>query len=165
MKNSNKVIGTSKKESTKNVDVKESKKDYSKLSLDDLLLLDETELDDAIINKLLNLNSEVKSFNKKKSLKGTSKIYKDSAYKENETGRQFRNRIRDQRNKLISQVNYASSINDKVILKVAIASFNKFYKETYSLNDYSLESLGRKNSDKDTLVNCKLALITIKRNK
>ena len=165
MKKVNKVIGTSKKESTKNVDVKESKKDYSKLSLDDLLLLDESELDEAIINKLLNLNSEVKSFSAKKVKTGSSKLYKDTAIKENESGKQFRNRIRDERNKLISQVNYASSIKDKAILKTAIVSFNKFYKETYSLNDYSLESLLRKNSDKDTLVNCKIALITIKRNK
>jgi hypothetical protein len=164
MSNSKNVIA-SKKESTKNVEVKETTKDLSKLSLDEILLLDESELDEAIINKLLNLNKEVKSFSVKKSKTGSSKLYKDNAIKENESSKQFRNRIRKERNNLISQVNYASSINDKAILKTSIESFNKFYKETYSLNDYSLESLLRKNSDKDTLVNCKLALITIKKNK
>ena len=154
---------TTKKESTKNVETK--KVDYSKLDLDTLLSMDESELDDNIINMLLNNNKEVKSFSVKKTKTGSSKLYKDTAIKENESSKQFRNRIRKERNNLISQVNYASSINDKAILKTSIASFNKFYKETYSINDYSLESLLRKNSDKDTIVNCKLALITIKRNK
>ena len=167
MKNSNKNISKKEISNVSKVDVKETKKeiDYSKMTMEQILSLDENELDDKIINMLLNSNKDVQSFTKNKTKAGNSKLYKDTAIKENESSKQFRNRIRKERNNLISSVNYFNSIENKVELKKSIKLFNTFYKETYSLNDYSLESLGRKNSDKDTLVNLKLALWIIKNNK
>jgi len=166
MSNSKKVNENKKAINKKAVNKKTTEKekvDYSKMTLEQILNLPDDQIDEKIIESLLSENKDVQSFSKKKTKNGKAKLYKDSAYQENETSKRFRDRIRRKRNNLINSINTLR--NDKENLKIAIKSFDKFYKETYSLNDYSLESLGRKNSDDDTMANVKLALRLVKLNK
>jgi len=167
MSNSKKVNAINKKAINKKAVNKKTtekeKVDYSKMTLEQILNLPDDQIDEKIIESLLSENKDVQSFSKKKTKNGKAKLYKDSAYQENETSKRFRDRIRKKRNNLINSINTLR--NDKENLKIAIKSFDKFYKETYSLNDYSLESLGRKNSDNDTMANVKLALRLVKLNK
>jgi len=166
MSNSKKVNENKKAINKKAVNKKTTEKekvDYSKMTLEQILNLPDDQIDEKIIESLLSENKDVQSFSKKKTKNGKAKLYKDSAYQENETSKRFRDRIRKKRNNLINSINTLR--NDKENLKIAIKSFDKFYKETYSLNDYSLESLGRKNSDDDTMANVKLALRLVKLNK
>lgn len=172
MKNTNKVNenkkATNKVENKKvsrsaNNKVESKKVDYSKMTLEQILNLPDDQIDEKIIESLLSENKDIQSFSKKKTKNGKAKLYKDSAYKENESSKRFRDRIRKERNNLINSINTLR--NDKENLKNAIKAFDIFYKKTYSLNDYSLESLGRKNSDNDTMANVKLALNIIRLNK
>lgn len=50
-------------------------------------------------------------------------------------------------------------------LKNEINLFNEFYKETYLLNDYSLNSICQNNSDNETKIKTKLFLQIVKNNK
>ena len=70
--------------------------------------------------------------------------------------------LRKQRNKFVDNVLFFKSQKNNVELKKEIESFNKFYKETYILNDYSLNSICQNNSDNETKIKVKMFLQIVK---
>lgn len=77
--------------------------------------------------------------------------------------KRFRSKVRKQRNRLIGQIINLKKDNNKAELKDTITAFKSFYTTHYINQDYSINSLAKANSDKDTLANIKLALAIIKR--
>lgn len=145
----NATIKTDKKE-IKNV-ISESKQLLSDKQIIELSEdLDETNFD-LLLNKL------------GQNLKQT-KTSKDKMYKI-EVDKKIRQKIRKDRNKFLDNIIFFATSDLKTELKKEINSFDKFYKETYLLNDYSLNSICQNNSDDDTKIKCKLVLEIIKRNK
>lgn len=128
----------------------------SKKLLTDKQLLEFSEnLDDVNFENLLKL----KSANLKQTTSTKEKMYKIDVDKK------IRMQIRKKRNKFFDNVIFFKANNLNTELKKEIESFNKFYKETYILNDYSLNSICQNNSDDDTKLKCKLFLEIIKRTK
>ncbi len=79
---------------------------------------------------------------------------KSSLYKEldnKKLDKQQRKTVRNKRNKLINNILFYAQQKQLKELKETIKEFNSFYKETYLLNDYSINSIASKNSDKDTM--------------
>jgi len=76
-----------------------------------------------------------------------------------------RTKIRKQRNKLVDNILYFFSNEKQKELVEEIKSFNKFYLDTYTLNDYSLKSLCNDNSDKDTKEKITFVLAIISKQK
>lgn len=134
------------------------KQDFSKLTDEQLLNLD---LDKINIKDLLNENKSLRTAKVSKGKKGG--LYKPTAKNENESLKNFRNRIRTKRNTYIENVFRFFEAGNTKELKEEFESFNKFYKETYLVNDFSLESLTRKNSDKSTQARIKLFFHTLKK--
>lgn len=134
------------------------KNSFVELNDEALLNLD---LDNVNIEELLKSN---KSLNvplaKKKDIKDS--IYKKDAQKENESDKNFRQRIRKQRNMHLDAILDAKKENNTKVLKDSFEAFNSFYKSIYSLNDFSMESITRKNADKNTLMKIKLVFHIIK---
>lgn len=133
----------------KNV-IRESKKE---LSDNELLELNLESLDSDNFDSLI---SSIKEKAKKEKLvkgeKGKSKMYKI------EVDTKIRRKLRNQRNYLLMDI-----INNANNPKKEIETFEKFYKETYTLNDYSLNSIANENSDKNSLAFVKVGLEIIKR--
>jgi hypothetical protein len=75
---------------------------------------------------------------------------KSSLYKE-KLNKQQRKQTRNKRNKLVNNVIFYAKNKQVKELKETIKEFNSFYKETYLLNDNSINSIASKNSDKDTI--------------
>jgi len=123
---------------------------------DNLLNLDLENLDDANLDLLVNELS--------KNIKQKKETSKDRMYK-NEVDKKQRQIIRKKRNKFIDNVLYFQSQKMQNELKNEINLFNEFYKETYLLNDYSLNSICQNNSDNETKIKCKLFLQIIKNQK
>lgn len=136
------------KKETKNV-ILESKK----LLTDKQIIELSENLDESNFNDLLNKLST--------NLKQT-KSTKDKMYKI-EVDKKIRMKIRKERNKHFDNIIFFQSQNLINELKMSINLFDKFYKETYLLNDYSLNSICQNNSDDDTKLKCKLVLEIIKR--
>lgn len=143
------VTKTEKKE-TKNV-ILESKK----LLNDNQIIESSENLDDVNFENLLITLS--------KNIKQTSNT-KEKMYKI-EVDKKIRQSLRKKRNKFFDNIIFFASNNLKEDLKKEINLFDKFYKETYLLNDYSLNSIVQNNSDDDTKLKCKLVIEIIKRNK
>lgn len=128
----------------------------SKQLLSDKQIIELSEnLDEVNFDNLLN--------NLSKNIKQT-KASKDKMYKI-DVDKKIRMKIRKDRNKFLDNIIFYQSQNLKDDLKKEIKSFDKFYKDTYLLNDYSLNSICQNNSDDDTKLKCKLVLEIIKRNK
>lgn len=75
---------------------------------------------------------------------------KSSLYKE-KLNKQQRKQTRNKRNKLVNNVIFYAKNKQVKELKETIKEFNSFYKETYLLNDNSINSIASKNSDLDTI--------------
>ncbi len=128
----------------------------SKKLLSDTQIIELSEnLDDLNFNELLKKASA--------NIKQTSNT-KDKMYKI-EVDKKIRQTLRKKRNKFFDNIIFFASNDLKTELKKEIKSFDTFYKETYLLNDYSLNSICQNNSDDDTKLKCKLVIEIIKRNK
>lgn len=127
-------------------------------SLEKMSDLDILELDFDKVNiyDLLEKNSALKT--KLTTSKGGSK---DKMYKV-EVDKNVRRKIRNARNMHIENINLAFEQKNKDNVKKFVDAFDKFYKETYTLNDYSIESIARLNSDKITLAKIKIAMHIVK---
>ncbi len=152
--------------STKSKDVKknDSKKsklkkkilDFEKMSDIDKLNIDLDTLNVKDIERLResNINKNEKSYsNKVKEYKQLNLTSKE------------RTKIRKKRDNLINKFNYFKDLKDSKNLKKTIKEFNSFYKETYSLNDFTLNSLCSNNTSAQKKLFVKLFLIDIKNKK
>lgn len=134
---------STKKSNTKKETVKEL--DFQNLTDEQILSLD---LDKINLKDLLSNNKSLRTAKVSKGKKGG--LYKSTAKKENESDKNFRSRIRDKRNSFIENTFRFFEADNKTELKAEFDAFMIFYKETYNVNDFSLESLCRLNSDKAT---------------
>ena len=116
--------------------------------------LAEINLDDVNFDQYLKVVNNRPSLNKiKRSNAGMFKYKKDAT---NQEKKNLRTKARKFVNSTSEEVNnlFASKTNNKLLVE-KLKAFDKFYKETYTLNDYSLESFRRKNSDVATIVKLK----------
>lgn len=112
-----------------------------------------SKIDDNVLQTLvLEMTEKAKKEKIVKGQKGKSSIYKI------EVDTKIRRKIRNERNQLFMDI-----LNNSKNPKIQIENFDKFYKETYILNDYSLESFCSLNADKNTKEFLKLGLEVIKR--
>lgn len=133
--------------------VKNSK---SLLNDNDLLELDLSNLDSQNFeNLILKMQEKAKKEKLVKNKKGRSSIYKI------DTDTKIRRNIRKERNFLLNEILINS--NNQKELKKSIDNFDKFYKDTYILNDYSLNSICSENSDINSKSFCKISLEIVKR--
>jgi hypothetical protein len=109
--------------------------------------LDETNLDLLVSNISKNIKQKTNS---------KEKIYKIVVDKK------VRQQIRKKRNQFIDNVLFFKSQKNEIELKKEIENFNKFYKETYLLNDYSENSICQNNSDNETKIKVKVFLQIVK---
>lgn len=119
----------------------------------DFLESELSKIDEDVLQTLvLEMTEKAKKEKIVKSQKGKSSLYKI------EVNTKLRRELRDERNLLIMDI-----LNNSKNPKIQIENFDKFYKKTYLLNDYSLDSISSKNSDKNTKEFLKLGLELIKR--
>lgn len=141
---------TKKETEKKKEEVKNTSKNISLLE-SDLSKLDSTNLE-LLISQTTEKAKKEKLI---KGKKGSSKMYKI------EVNTKIRRQLREKRNELIWDIlnNSKNSKNPKN----QIDEFDKFYKEFYTLNDYTLDSLCRKNSEDNSKELVLLGLEVIKR--
>ena len=120
---------------------------------ENLLNLDLENLDSENIDLLV---SELSKNLKQKKESNKEKMYKI------EVDKKQRQILRKQRNKFVDNVLFFKSQKNEIELKKEIDLFNKFYKETYILNDYSLNSICQNNSDNETKIKVKMFLQIVK---
>lgn len=123
----------------------------SQKMINDSELLDKN-LDEINFESLLS-ELEEKS---KKEIKGK----KESQYKI-PVSTSIRKKLREKRDILMNEI--LVNRNDSKKLKSAFNTFDIFYRETYSLNDYSLLSMCSNNSEETTKVRLQLILDLMKR--
>ena len=123
---------------------------------DDLLNLDLTSLDDSNFESLI---SEISKNVKQKKTEKTERMYKI------EVDKKIRNSLRKKRDRFIDNVLFFKNQKMNNELKNEITEFNKFYKETYTLNDYSLNSICSNNSDNETKIKVKVFLQIVLKSK
>lgn len=130
----------------------------NKMTNEKILDLDFENLD------LNNLKSLIKTNVKTKSISTKEKMYKfERETLTKEQIKKERSKIRKMRTKFASNILHFFSNDLKDNLKKEIVLFNKFYKETYLLNDLSIGSIAQNNSDKETLIQLNLMLQIIKK--
>ena len=120
---------------------------------ENLLNLDLENLDS---NNLDLLIKEVSKNTKQKTELKRESLYKISVDKK------IRQQIRKKRDSFITNVLFLKSQNNSSELKKELDLFDKFYKETYSLNDYSDNSIMQNNSDNETKIKVKLFFAIVK---
>lgn len=157
METTNKKIG----QTSKNVQTKKEVKTIiaeskNLMNDDNLLNLDLNELDNQNFNLLVN---ELTKNVKQNSTTNRIKMFKI------EVDKQKRKKIRNIRDKHFKNILYFFAQKNETELKKEIKEFNEFYKNTYSLNDYSIESCVFNNSDNETKIISKTALEIIKKQK
>lgn len=146
-----KTIKTAKKE------VKEIINTSKNLMNDDNLLnLDFENLDDTNFDLLV---SELSKNTKQITTSNRVKMFKI------EVDKSKRKQIRNKRDKFFKNILFLFTQKNEKDLKIEIKDFNTFYKETYSLNDYSVVSCVFNNSDNETKIIAKTALEIIKKYK
>lgn len=123
---------------------------------ENLLNLDLENLDTNNFNLLVNQLS--------KNIKQKKESSRDKLYK-NEVDKKQRQILRKKRNNFIDNIILFHSLKNEVELKKEINLFDKFYKENYLLNDYSINSIMQNNSDNDTKIKVKIFLEIVKKNK
>lgn len=129
-----------------------------KMTDEQLLNLDFENLD------LKNITSLIKSNVKTKEISTKDKMYKfERENLSKDEIQKKRSKIRKERTKFAENIlnSFSNGLLEKC--KIHIKGFNKFYKETYLLNDLSIGSIAQNNSDKDTLVKLNLMLQIIKK--
>lgn len=146
-----KTIKTAKKE------VKEIINTSKNLMNDDNLLnLNFENLDDTNFDLLVK---ELSKNTKQISTSVRTKMFKI------EVDKSKRKQIRNKRNQFFKNILFLFAQKNDKELKIEIKNFNDFYKEIYTLNDYSVLSCVFNNSDTETKILAKTALEIIKKNK
>mgnify|MGYP003675975416 CR=1 FL=1 len=140
-----------------------------KTSEDLLQLVDGKELTNDQIFALLEDKVKVKVKNSVKgkresiyNLEAFNKFFKLERTKIDSSEREL---IRKKRNFFVNSLLLAVQTKNEVNKKVIIKEFNIFYKDIYLNNDYTVNSLAKKNSDSETLIKVQLFLQIIKLNK
>ena len=123
---------------------------------ENLLNLDLDNLDNNNFDLLVNQLS--------KNIKQKKETSRDKLYK-NDVDKKQRQILRKKRNNFIDNIILFHSLKNDVELKKEINLFDKFYKENYLLNDYSINSIMQNNSDNDTKIKVKIFLEIVKKNK
>lgn len=149
-----------------------SKKEISKKEIDFQNLTDEQilnmDLDGNNIYALLEQNKFVKQQlkQKEKSGGGNKTMYKrETVEKSGKTLKRFKSYARNKRNNFATNIIKLFLAKNETDLKAEIKAFNSFYKETYTLNDLTIDSVARANSDTTTKANVKLMFEIIKQTK
>ena len=99
-----------------------------------------------------------------KNIKQKKETSRDKLYK-NDVDKKQRQILRKKRNNFIDNIILFHSLKNDVELKKEINLFDKFYKENYLLNDYSINSIMQNNSDNDTKIKVKIFLEIVKKHK
>lgn len=146
-----------------------NKKETSKTVKElDLINLTEEQILDMDMEKL-NLSDLLKNNKALQSKLTTKKGSKDKMYnnipEDKEARKNFRTKIRKERNTILENVITSYQLEDKEVLKTSIKSFLDFYKKEYVKNDFEITSLARLNSDKNTLTKIKIVLKIVKDSK
>ena len=123
---------------------------------ENLLKLDLENLDN------VNFESLIKEVSK--NIKQKKETSKEKLYKI-EVDKKQRQILRKKRNKFIDNVLFFYTQKQSKELENEIKEFEKFYKETYLLNDYSDNSIMQNNSDNETKIKVKLFLKIVKNSK
>jgi len=121
-----------------------------------------------VSNKKPSKKASTKKVSAKEGKAKVSLIYKASVYEGANTDalkKQKRQKIRKTRNKFAKILPSLQGAKNKALRKEATDAFIKFYKETYLLNDLSLESLRATNRDADTDIKLKAMLSVLKKDK
>lgn len=137
-------------------EIKEILNSKNLMNDENLLNLDLDSLDSNNLDSLIN--------NVSKNIKQKTVSQKDRLYKI-EVNKQKRQQIRKKRDAHINNVLFLYSQKNNVELKKEIDLFDKFYKETYTLNDYSDNSIMQNNSDNETKIKVKIFLKIVKDSK
>lgn len=149
-----------KKTETKNVNSKNEKNVMDEILNSKNLMNDENllnlDLENLDSNNLDLLIKEVS-----KNTKQKTELKRDSLYKIS-VDKKIRQQIRKKRDSYITNVLFLKSQNNVSELKKELDLFDKFYKETYSLNDYSDNSIMQNNSDNETKIKVKLFFAIVK---
>lgn len=144
---------------TKNQNAKNVKNVNNNVNVEKLTDLDllNLNLDEVNVYDLIEKNQALKvQLSKRKDKKES--IYKKDIQNENESDKNFRQRIRKIRNGYLDNVINAVNTKDTKNIETSLNSFISFYKDTYLLNDFSINSLSRNNADKNTLAKIKIVL-------
>lgn len=137
--------------------IKEVKENFNNVSDEKLLEMDFDNLNEDQIINMLSGNKSLKP--KLNTSKGGTK---EKMYKV-EVTKNLRRKLRKQRNYFIESILIAQEQKDKKKILSIKKEFETFYKETYTKNNYSVESICRINSDKTTLIKAKLFFSIIKK--
>ena len=140
------------------------KKQNEKVSAKDEALKDMNEDLISLINEG-NISKALSTFKtlKKEGKEKVSLIYKDEVYKDlnDKQRKSLRQKVRKKRHAFAKDIIALNDAKEDKLLKESIATFIKFYKTFYKLNDLTLSSLSAKNNDDDTslLLNAMLKVI------
>lgn len=141
------------------------------LTVKELESMSNSELAEANLDNL-NLESIIKNrlSSKKKSestkidlYKGTNNVpYIDMDKK---TKNKFRKQTRNQRNAFLDSFLRLQNSKNITGIKKEFKAFKSFYIERYNVNDFSIESFARANSDDETIIDLKIVLSILKKHK
>ena len=116
------------------------------------------------LENLDNVNFESLIKEVSKNIKQKKETSKEKLYKI-EVDKKQRQILRKKRNKFIDNILFFYTQKQNKELENEIKEFEKFYKETYFLNDYSDNSIMQNNSDNETKIKVKLFLKIVKNSK
>lgn len=156
---SSNVSKVSKKEiENKEAEIKEI--DLSKVTHNDLLEMD---LDKVNLYKTV---SELPTIKIKDIKNGnSSEMYKNYEGLSKAEKKKLRTKAREKRDKIMNSGLFFLQNNEiEKFEKEIVPAFLEFYKETYTLNDFSIASLGRANSDESTTLKINKFLTFVKAN-
>lgn len=140
--------------------MKNSKLDFTKITDEQLLELNLDELNATQMAQYTQRVNQVK-LTPSKTRSGMDLFnYPEGMDKKKMKG--FRNKARKTINRLADQIIEAQSQKDKKVLGELVKEFKAFYKEVYKLNDFSLESIRRRNSDTATKLKLTAMLKAVK---
>lgn len=156
----NKNVATSKKVSAKKEISKNSKNvDLENLTDEQLLTMN---LDEVNIFDLMKSNKSLKQTVKTATKNEKQPLYIKSAMKDSETEKRFRSRLRKELKRFKASLFNAVENNEMETQKKIVIDFLAFYKKYYFVNNFTAESLSRRNSDKDTFASTKIFIAAVK---
>lgn len=139
-----------------------SVKELEKMSNSELA---EANLDDLNLESIIKnrLTSKKKSESTKIDLyKGTNKV--PYIEMDKKTKNKFRKQTRNQRNSFLDSFLRLQNSKNIVGIKKEFKVFKSFYIERYNVNDFTVESFARGNSDDETIIDLKIVLSILKKN-
>ena len=155
---------TKKQTTTKNVKNSNEEKNVMNEILNSKNLMNDENLLNLDLENLDTNNFDLLVNQLSKNIKQKKENNRDIIYK-NEADKRQRQILRHKRNIFINNIILFHSTKNETELKKEINLFDKFYKENYLLNDYSINSIMKSNSDNDTKIKVKIFLEIVKKNK